>query len=325
MRHILSLLICTCLWATIATTHAQTIREDILYIKPNGQSYLYYTTLQARGTRFYKAIPKTKNFLQKYLYIKPDQYQVTNRPNEIRLNFNTDSYALMSEEDFHDRELTRDEKGTFTFDNDTINRAGRRRYGIYTTLSVFKKFAYVWVLPENFEFVSYKCNREGRWKKRGNTLAYFGYNVNSLLFNIQFRPVSPLSADDVRSTLYEGNSKDMRVTSNTSGVQINFRDGVLFADGSTSVSALGERVLVKLAKTLKSSTKVQMAIEVPVTNGMNAGNWMLAAAQGRMMVEKMVNSGVEPSRIEIKTYGMKKGQSSRGIEIQLINAPKRKQ
>ncbi|OJJ17469.1 hypothetical protein BKI52_26730 [marine bacterium AO1-C] len=325
MRHVLSLFIFTCLFVSTTFNYAQTVREDILYIKPNGKSYLYYSTLRARGQSFYKAIPKTKNFLQKYLYIKPDRYKVINRPNEIRLSFNTDSYALMSEEDFNDQELTQDDNGTFTFDNDTLNRAGRRRYGIYTTLQVYKQFAYVWVLPENFEFVSYRCNRRGTWKKRGNTLAYFGYQVNNLLFNIQFRPVSPLSADDVKATLYEGNTKGMKVTSNSSGVQIKFRDGVLFAGENTSISALGEGVLAKLAKTLKASTKVQMSIEVPVTNGMNAGNWMLAAARGRIMVEKMVNSGIDPSRIEIKTYGLQKGKDSQGIEIQLLNAPKRKQ
>ncbi len=324
MRNITPSFILTCLCVTLlfSSSRAQTMREDILYIKPNGQSYLYYTTLRARGSSFYKAIPKTDNFLQKYLYIKPERFKVITRSDEIRLNFGTDSYALMSEEEFQGSELTRDDKGVFTYNNDTRDKSQRRNYGIYTTLRVFKQFAYVWVLPENFEFVSYKCNRRGEWTRRGNTLAYFGYDVNNLLFNIQFRPVSPLSVNDVKSTLYEGDSKDMKVTSNSSGVQINFKEGILFADGSTAMSGLGDKILTKLAKTLKASTKVQMAVEVPVTDGVNAGSWMLAAARGRIMVEKMVSLDIDPSRIEIKIYGAK---SRKRIEIQLINAPKRKQ
>ena len=306
-------------------SQAQTMREDILYIKPNGQSYLYYTTLRARGQQFYKEIPKSKNFLQKYLYIKPERFKIIHGKTRTRLTFNTDSYALMSEENFNDKELTRDQKGVFVFTNDTIPNRRWSRYGLYTTLKHFKQIAYVWVLPENFEFISYECNRKGQWTKRGNTLAYFGYEVNNLIFNIKFRPVSPLAADDVKSTLYQGNSKDMTVTSNTSGVQINFRKGVLFANGGTSISTMGEGVLAKLAKTLKGSTKVQMAIEVPVKNGVNASEWMLAAARGRIMVEKMMDSGIDPSRIEVKTYGVKPQQANKGIEIQLINAPKRKQ
>lgn len=310
----------------ITSANAQLAREDILYIKPNGQDYLYYTTIRSNGYSFSKIIPRSNNILKKYLYINPERFKIKNNARNTRLEFGTESYALMSEERFSNKEIKVGDKGVMTYSNDTIpSWRGKQRYGIYTTLRYFKQFAYVWVLPENFEFVSYKSNREGKWTRRGNTLAYFGYQVNNLFFDIKFRPVSQLTLENVKSTLYQANSKGMAVTSNAKGVQINFRKGILFSKSTTSLSSLGESILAKLSKTLKTSLKVRLAMAVPVDKGLDAGRWMLASARGRIMVEKLIDNGIDPSRIEVKTFGVKPNEVNKGIEIQLINAPKRKQ
>jgi hypothetical protein len=88
---------------------------------------------------------------------------------------------------------------------------------------------------------------------------------------------------------------------------------------------LGQNILERLAKTLQTSVKVRLALAVPVRGGVNAGSWMLASERGRIMVEQLINRGINPHRIEINTFGVKTSQIRKGIEIQLINAPKRKQ
>lgn len=314
----------TFLFATLAYNYAQLVREDILYIKPNAQDYLLYSTMRSNFGEFSKVLPKSTDIFKKYLYINPERFRVHSGSKNKRITFPSGNFALMSEESFTERELKVDKEGVFTFRFDSLRRLGGRHYGLSTTVNGYKQLTYVWVLPENYEFVDYSCNKPGKWVKRGNTLAYFGYEVNDVLPKIRFRPVSQVTLENVKSTLYEVNSKGMAVTSNTKGVQINFRRGVLFPNGTTAISSLGKNILGRLSKTLKTSLKVRLAIAVPVKSGVNAGNWMLASARGRMMVEQLINKGIDPARIEINTFGVRASEV-KGIEIQLINAPKRKQ
>ncbi|WP_299456928.1 hypothetical protein [uncultured Microscilla sp.] len=313
------------LCTTLVYAYAQLVREDILYIKPNAQDYLLYTTTRSNFGTFSKILPKSTNITKKYLYINPEKYTVGENSRYKRIVFPTGNFALISEERFTDKELKVNKEGIFTFRFDSIPRLGGRHYGLSTTVRYYKQLTYVWVLPEDYEFVDYSCNKPGQWVKKGNTLAYFGYKVNDVLPKIRFRPVLQVTLGNVKSLLYEVNSKGMAVTSNSKGVQINFRRGVLFTKGTTAISSLGQNILVRLAKTLKSSVKVRLAIAVPVRNGIDAGRWMLAAARGRTMVEQLINRGIDPARIEVNTFGVKTSQSKKGIEIQLINAPKRKQ
>lgn len=319
------LLVLICLCTTWVYSYAQLVREDILYIKPNAQDYLLYTTTRSNYGSFSKLIPKSTDIAKKYLYINPAKYSVSETSNDKRIVFPTGNFALMSEESFTEKELQVDKEGVFTFRFDSIPRLGKKHYGLSTTARYYKQLTYVWVLPEDYEFVDYSCNKPGQWVKRGNTLAYFGYQVNDVLPKIRFRPVLPITLANVKSLLYEVNSQGMAVTSNSQGVQINFRRGVLFDKGTTVISSLGQNILARLAKTLQTSVKVRLALAVPVRGGGNAGSWMLASERGRIMVEQLISRGINPDRIEINTFGIKTSQTRKGIEIQLINAPKRKQ
>ncbi len=322
-KRLLLLLICLC--TTWGYSYAQLVREDILYIKPNAQDYLLYTTTRSNYGSFSKLIPKSTDIAKKYLYINPAKYSISENSRSKRIVFPTGNFALMSEESFTERELQVDKEGIFTFKFDSVPRLGGKHYGLSTTARYYKQLTYVWVLPEDYEFVDYSCNKPGQWVKRGNTLAYFGYQVNDVLPKIRFRPVLPVTLANVKSLLYEVNSQGMAVTSNNQGVQINFRRGVLFNQGTTVISSLGQNILARLAKTLQTSVKVRLALAVPVRGGVNAGSWMLASERGRIMVEQLINRGINPHRIEINTFGVKASQTRKGIEIQLINAPKRKQ
>lgn len=319
------LLIVICFCTTWVNTYAQLVREDILYIKPNVQDYLLYTTTRSHYRSFSKILPKTTDIAKKYLYINPEKYSINETPTYKKIMFPTGNFALMSEESFTERELQVDKEGIFIFKFDSVARLGGKHYGLSTTARYYKQLTYVWVLPEDYEFVDYSCNKPGKWVKRGNTLAYFGYQVNNVVPKIRFRPVLPVTLENVKSLLYEVNSQGMAVTSNKKGVQINFRRGVLFDNGSTIISSLGQNILSRLAKTLQASVKVRLALAVPVRGGGNAASWMLASERGRVMIEQLISRGINPERIEINTFGVKTSETRKGIEIQLINAPKGKQ
>ncbi len=174
---------------TFAQETAEVVNERILYIKPDGVNYMQYWTQRSNYLSCWVGLDKGRDVETHYEYIHPKEYLFQENENESfnQLHFNQGSFALMWRGNLG-ANVSKDTNGVYTYRNDTI-RDSQGYYGFYSRPNGFKEFVYVWVLPENLEFVSYDCNQEGDWVQRGGTLSFYGKETNNLLFTIQYKSI----------------------------------------------------------------------------------------------------------------------------------------
>ncbi|MBK7871821.1 MAG: hypothetical protein IPJ74_14645 [Saprospiraceae bacterium] len=81
-----------------------------------------------------------------------------------RLLFDGGDYSYIIDDVFKDDELTVDENGIYTYKQPKKEYKGY--YGLcWLGSNGFSELAYVWIIPEEFEFISYDVNRDGEWVK----------------------------------------------------------------------------------------------------------------------------------------------------------------
>ncbi|MCA9688621.1 MAG: OmpA family protein [Myxococcales bacterium] len=83
---------------------------------------------------------------------------------------------------------------------------------------------------------------------------------------------------------------------------------ILFASGSTRLSAEGEGTLVEVAEVLASFPEKRFQIEghtddVPIHTARYASNWELASGRSLAVVHVMIASGMPPDRISAASFG----------------------
>lgn len=130
---------------------------------------------------------------RKFLYFSPDPVDTVIKNGEVQIKFPTGGFSYIEE-----KELAKN----LTFKGDTIiyktDSAKSVRYpGSYgirimddkeVTRSINTRLSYAWYLPEDYEYLSYTCNKKGYWQRQGNLIHFVGdFDENNFLFDIRFR------------------------------------------------------------------------------------------------------------------------------------------
>jgi len=84
-------------------------------------------------------------------------------------------------------EVKIDDEGVYTFNSWDGEKREDGLFGLWNSPGDFSRFVYAWVIPEHFELIDYKSNRDGNWVARNNTISFFAEDVNSLTFTIRYR------------------------------------------------------------------------------------------------------------------------------------------
>lgn len=280
------------------------VMENINYLKKDGRSLLNYRSVRSDYPTYYLALEKKFRPEEYYDYINPNKYTFQEEPNLSynKIIFNTGSFATMREEFLDNDQVKVDAQGVYTYKK-LRNTSSEGHYGYWNLPNGFKQFVLVWVFPDNFEVIDYSSNRDGEWLLRNNTLSYYGFNVNDLLFTIRYRP----RGSQVFASQSQGKLPQSIETSITpEGVKITLGAQVLFASGSATISASGQSLLKQVAASLKDlDQKIIIGghtDNVPVRNSLFKNNWDLSAARALSVVNFFQAQGISPKRLEIRAY-----------------------
>lgn len=295
------------------------VYENIFFIKENGKNYLNYYTIRTDYYSYNLYIGKDTEPEKDYQYIYPNYYEVDTESNENNniIQFDQGSYAILTQGTLGSR-LNIGDEGIFTFKNSS-EPDSEGRFGHWNKPVNFEQFVYVWVLPKNFEFVDYKCNNEGDWVIRQNTLSYFGYDVNNLAFTIRYKPVSLSTYSAVKDDLKSVDEENISVENVSSGVNISIGDKLLFPSGSAVVSEEGKKLLATISKSIKESGTKKVIISghtdnVPIKTSKFPSNWDLSAARALSVIYILSDNGVNEGILELRAFGPYKPVASNNTD-----------
>lgn len=306
-RSVSIVLICL-FWANGA--RAQTVAESIFFLKPDGVSYIQYQTLRSDHPAYSLFLGKDEA-LKEFLYINPNSFDTDEEKNLIV--FQQGSYATMKPGAFNGR-VKIDEDGLYTYSNWNEEKDGVRQdghFGIWNTPDNFEFYVYAWVLPDNFEIVDQECNREGQWVLRNNTLAWYGEDVNDIVFTIRYRAKSSKTLEAIRTTLEDEPNENIEVSAEEEGVKVTLSSEMLFPSGSADLSDEGKTELERLAPSLATNSRQRIVVEGHTDNVAISGelakkfptNWDLSAARALAVVRFLQSAGVPGERLESRAYG----------------------
>ncbi len=292
----------------VGITLSQVVREEIVFLNEDGKSSIVYSSTRS-GFSSYNVwflrddIKKPEDHLRDYLYVYPERYDWNTKDERYDiLMFPEGSYAFLKYQKLANLEIRDD--GVFVYRNwDGKTKTPEGHYGYWNSPSNYTRFAYVWVFPKNFEIVSYESNRKGKWVIRHNTLAYYGSNVNDLVFTIRYKPVTA----DIYAKLKQSGAK---VKVADEGVKVELQSRLLFPTGSSELSDEGKKVLRRIVKSLEDR-ELKLIIEGHTDNKPLRGklkekyrsNWGLSAARALAVIEYMRSIGVPEDRLELRAYG----------------------
>jgi len=327
-----------------ASLQARTVTENIFFLKPDGESYLNYSTTRSSHDSYNLFLKKSESESQ-FDYIYPNDYEFDDESDPERnvISFKQGSYATLRPGSFEDK-ITR-KNGTFTFVNWDEKRDEKLPggfYGEWTAPDNFSQYVYAWVMPDNLEVVSFETNHpdKGVWRLRRNTLAWYGQNVNNIVFRIQYRAKTTETARALRSSLEapKDDGDSVTVSAETNEVRVVLSDQVLFPEGNAKLSEPGQQVLQRLADSLQDSTENHFIVEghadnSPVPDELQSSypsNWELSSARSLAVVRALQEAGIEGNRLESRAYGEFQPLASnenpegraenRRIEIRIITA-----
>jgi chemotaxis protein MotB len=87
------------------------------------------------------------------------------------------------------------------------------------------------------------------------------------------------------------------------GVLVRFKDGVLFARGSSKLGPASKETIEKLAAAIKSSEGAALKIDVHTDAIKGQDGWSLTDQQGAALVRALQKLGVDPSRLSYTSFG----------------------
>lgn len=166
--------------------------ETIFFIEADGVSYKKYVDIRTDNSspspRIFNNIKKGKNPKSHYLYVNPKDYEFKEIPHKSYnlMIFNGNHYSFMEKGNLlDDGEMTLT-NGQFNFSN-YAQEESRGYKGYYWQGGIFTKFSFTWIFPPNFRILKNTCNQKGDWVINGNTLSFYGEEINNLVFDIQYQ------------------------------------------------------------------------------------------------------------------------------------------
>jgi flagellar motor protein MotB len=297
---------------------ATNISENIVFLEEDGQHCLSYSTTRSDTPKYNfwydkEKFPKQDDVLSRFFYFYPNNYtwDAESNPQYNLLQILQPDYAALLRKDLNeDQKLRVGEDGVFTYQNwDEETKTAEGHYGDWISPDNFSQYAYVWVFPQKFEIVSYKCNRSGDWVKRHNTIAYYGKDVNDLVFTITYRSKSQATYEALTKTL--AGQEQVQVEQQEEGVEVTVAATILFPTGKSELSEKGKAILVKVIEALKERGAVNIVIEghtdnVPIRGTLARKyptNWELSGARAFTTLHYLAEQGIPESRLEARAFG----------------------
>jgi len=293
---------------------AETISEHIHFLQEDGEHSLRYYTIRSDSSsykvHFWKQAGVTQEeHLREFLYIYPNQYQwdaVSDAVSDL-LVFPQGSYAMMDWAPMDDRLSVAN--GVYTYKSWDGKKRPDGHFGYWNTPGNYAQFVYSWVMPKNFELVSWESNRPGEWVRRYNTLSYYGRDVNDLTFTIRYRLKSSETYEDLKRQLAE--YQTVVVDQQNQGVRLTLGATILFPSGGAELSDPGKAVLKRVAQALKSNAELSLSVNGFTDNRPIHGelkkrffsNWELSSERALTVLHYLVKQGYPESRIEARAYG----------------------
>lgn len=322
---------------TVTSAAAEVVKETVIFLQEDGRHYISYTTARTDWPQYDLYLQK-QHRLDDFLYIYPNEYRwdtvTDSRSNMLR--FSQSDYALIQPGSWSG-EVSQDSRGIYRFRSSGEEKRDDGHYGYWTKPGNFDQFVYVWVIPANFEVVSYKANRSGDWVKRHNTLAFYGKDVNDLIFDIAYRPRSHATFTAVQESLKE-QEKDVQLEQQQSGVRVTLAETLLFPVGSSELSERGKWLLTRIAKGLKRRPGVSVIVsghtdDTPIKSRLKKTyktNWELSAARSLAVVHEMMKNGFSGERLQAQAFGQYRPRFSnegargramnRRIELEIVES-----
>ena len=302
------------LLAVPVSLQAATIAERIHFLQEDGEDLLRYSTTRSDAPSYQVHFAKKQGIsgethLDKFLYVYPNTYQwdVTSDTRSDLLIFPQGSYAMMDWEPMKKKLTQKD--GIYTYTSWQGEKRPDGHFGFWNTPENYAQFVYTWVLPKNFEMVSWKANRPGEWVRRYNTLSYFGRDVNDLVFTIKYRLKRSETFENLKQQLADYQA--VAVEQQNQGVRLTLGATVLFPSGGSKLSPEGERVLKRVADALKNNDELQISVNGFTDNRPIRGelkkrfptNWELSSDRALTVLHYMVGQGYPENQIEARAYG----------------------
>ncbi len=157
--------------------------EMIHYIKEDGISYLGYITYRSSFSSVAISTARKTNFEKELEYINPNEYE----KEKNQLNFSPGEYAYMKNSRLENVKI--DSNGVYFWKKSSkpypSGEIGICHFDGYN----YSDFAYVWVLPEKFEFVNFYSNQDdkGSWVLKSNVLSFYGKDINNFVPRIKYK------------------------------------------------------------------------------------------------------------------------------------------
>lgn len=314
----IALLVCSLTPAAFlaAAAPSRTVTENIFFIKPDGKSYLNYCTTRS-GYETYNLFLRKSESESEFDYIYPNDYLFDDKTDPERnvIAFKQGSYATLRPGSFAGKVI--EENGFFTFANWEEGRDEKLPggfFGEWTAPDDFAQYVYAWVMPDNLEVVSFETNhpKKGVWRLRRNTLAWYGQDVNNIIFKIKYRAKNAETARALRATLKSPqNGNTVTISAETSEVKVVLANQVLFPDDGADLTETGRQVLDQLATSLKNAPENHFIVEGHTDNSPLAGaaakrfpsTWDLSSARSLAVVRHLQKAGIAGNRLESRAYG----------------------
>ena len=302
------------------------ISENIYFLKQDGKSYTKYFTTRSKYKSYWVAVNKDINVEEYYQYISPENYVVDSTGGEWfnKLRFNQGSYALMVQDSFKNT-IQIDSTNTFTFSNFTEKDAKGRR-GIWNAKVPFDQFVYVWVLPDNFEFLDYECEFDKgdqtytssnqlpqrpdscNWVKRGNTLTFYGYGINNIVFKIRYILKTHEKNQLLKLQIDSLNEEGIELAIDSKGTSILLHENFVFHAGNTTMRTYAKNKINRFLRKIRALNPERIIIaghtdNTPIRKSKFKSNLQLSALRALAVLDLFSDNDFDENTLEIRAFG----------------------
>jgi|GEM_PF-4621126 len=329
-----------CIQPNLSKADGLVFSENITFLQPDGKSYLVYRGIRSNKNS-YRLMFNTRLSLDSFYYIYPNQYiwDANSDENGNTLKFDTGNHVIVYQDRFA-KELSIDSNNVFTYKSSDGIIDKHERYGFWNAPDNFSTFIYVWIVPDNFEILSYQSNQNGEWIRREKSITFISENSNNLTFEISYRKLDTdnnlgTSSNDqytkaiVNDKLEKKSKPDEPIKVSGSFDMPVVLEGVYFQAGSSSLMIDSFQNLNYIVSILKQYPELKIEIGGHTDSlGDAQFNLKLSQLRAESVLSYLISKGVSSNQLEAKGYGetqpiddnsTKNGRrKNRRVEIQKI-------